>query len=66
MGPNASMPSTCCCIHDVASCISQVVYLDPLRKFQWLDGQAAFAFGKWKGVALAEIAATDIKYMVCN
>ena len=42
----------------------QVMYLDPERRFQWLDGQAAFAFGKHKGFALAQAAAVDARYMV--
>lgn len=42
----------------------QAKFLDPERRFQWLDGQAAFAFGKHKGFALAQVAAVDAKYMV--
>jgi hypothetical protein len=45
---------------------SKVKYLDPERRFQWLDGQAAFAFGKHKGFALAQVAAVDAKYMVSS
>lgn len=44
--------------------LAQVKYLDPERRFQWLDGQAAFAFGKHKGFALAQVAAADTQYMV--
>lgn len=42
----------------------QAKYLDRERRFQWLDGQAAFAFGKYKGFALAQTAAVDSRYMV--
>ena len=48
----------------IMSMLQMIRYVDSTRRFKLVDGEVAFAFGKYNGAALARVASSDPDYIV--